>query len=135
MAVEGSKVVAKGSERTIAHAEDLAYRESVKYTPDALTEYLLDKVGQRITAVGVGLKDARQLRQWAEGGKIRPTHESRLRLLYRVARAVEMVYDQETARAFLRSTSPYLGDAAPVEAVAAENAEGALEAVRYFLEP
>ncbi len=116
-------------------AGERAYKEALKLSASVLTEYLLDKVGQRITTVGVGLSDARQVRKWAEGGKIRPTNEERLRLLYRVARTVEIVYDQETARAFLRSSSPRLGDKSPLLAIADLDETGALEAVRYLVEP
>jgi hypothetical protein len=91
-------------------------------------------LGQRITAVGVGLSDARPVRTWAEGGAIREDNETRLRLLYRVARSVQIAYDEETARAFLRSTSPYLGDRAPLQIVAEADATRALEATRAFLE-
>lgn len=116
-------------------AGEQAYKESVKLPSSALTQYLLDKVGQRITTVGVGLSDARQVRKWAEGGAIRATNEERLQLLYRIARTVELVYDQETARAFLRSTSPYLGDRSPLEAIANLEEQDAIEAVRYLVEP
>lgn len=115
-------------------AGERAYRESIKLTSAVLTEYLLDKVGQRITTVGVGLSDARQVRKWADGGQIRPTNEERLQLLYRIARTVELVYDQETARAFLRSSSPQLGDRSPLLAIADLDEVGALEAVRYLVE-
>ena len=116
-------------------AGERAYKESVKFPASALTEYLLDKLGQRRTTVGVGLSDARQVRKWAEGAPIRSSNEERLQLLYRVARTVELVYDQETARAFLRSTSPYLGDRSPLQAIADLDEQGAIEAVRYLVEP
>ena len=117
-------------------ADNKAYKESITLTPQQITSYLLDKVGQRLTAVGTGLKDARQARKWAEGtAEIRSSAEDRLRLLYRVARSVEIIYDQEAARAFLRSTSPYLGDRAPIEAIAAYESEQALEATRFLLVP
>jgi uncharacterized protein (DUF2384 family) len=116
-------------------ADQVAYKESVRLSSAALTEYLLDKVGQRITTVGVGLSDARQVRKWAAGSPIRPSNEERLQLLYRIARTVELVYDQETARAFLRSRSPYLGNKSPLQAIAEMDEQGALEAVRYLLEP
>jgi len=116
-------------------ADQKAYKESVMLNSAAVTSYLLEALGQRITTVGVGMKDARQIRRWAEGDLPRESNEERLRLLYRIGRMVEIVYDQETARSFLRSTSPALGDRAPIEAIAENDAQAALDAVRYLLEP
>ena len=116
-------------------ADQQAYKESVRLSADKLTEYLLDTIGQRITTAGVGLSDARQVRKWADGGAIRPSNEERLQLLYRVARTVELVFDAETARAFLRSRSPYLGDRSPLRAIADGDESAALESVKFLLEP
>ena len=133
---EGNEKVPVRSEGDEAVQAGLqAYKESLRLRPDTIAAYVIEKVGQRIGVLGTGLSDARSLRKWAEGGEVRASNEGRLRLLYRVARTIEIVYDQETARAFLRSTSPYLGDRAPIEAIADEDDEVVLEAVRYFLEP
>lgn len=115
-------------------AEQRAYKESAVMAVPALAATLLETIGQRLTAVGVGLSDARPVRGWADGNKIREENEERLRLLYRVARTVTLMYDEQTARAFLRSSSPYLNDTAPILAIAENNERGALEALRAFLE-
>jgi hypothetical protein len=115
-------------------AEQLAYKESARMGVPQLASWLLETVGQRITALGVGLRDARPVREWQEGGKIRDENDERLRLLYRVARTITLVYDEQTARAFLRSSSPYLDDHAPVLAIAEGDERAVLEALRAFLE-
>lgn len=122
------------SESTAA-AQERAYKEAVKLPTQTVTQYLLDNVGQRLTTVAVGLSDARPVRKWAQGCDIREENEARLRLLYRVARSIELTYDQETARAFLRSSSPVIGDRSPVHAIADLDEAGALDAVRFLVEP
>jgi uncharacterized protein (DUF2384 family) len=118
----------------ILEAQERAYKESVHKPVAQIAAQLLEMLGQRITAVGVGLSDARPVRAWAAGGVIRDDNAERLRLLYRVTRSVQLVYDEETARAFLRSSSPYLGDRAPVEVIAEGDAPRSIDAVRAFLE-
>lgn len=115
-------------------AENRAYKESCEWSVPRVAGYLLSTVGQRITAYGVGLSDARPVKAWADGGEIRDENEDRLRLLFRVARSVALVYDEETARAFLRSSSPYLDDKAPVGVIAEGDDLTALAAMRDFLE-
>ncbi len=115
-------------------AEHRAYKESTALSVPQIAGYLLETLGQKVTALGVGLRDARPVRAWQEGREIREENEVRLRLLYRVAKTVASIYDEETARAFLRSSSPYLGDEAPVFAIAAGDEKSALEALRAFLE-
>ena len=115
-------------------AEQRAYKESAVMEVPDVAGWLLNTVGQRITAVGVGLSDARPVRGWIEGKTIRDENEERLRLLYRVARTIALVYGDRTARSFLRSSSPYLNDTAPVVAIANGDERSALEALRAFLE-
>lgn len=99
----------------VAQLEAAAYKDSVKQDLPALTTWLLEHVGQRITAVALGLSDASMLRRYKEGAveSMRGDRESRLRLLYRVARMVSEAFDYETARAFLISSNPQLGDKSP----------------------
>jgi hypothetical protein len=115
-------------------AEQQAYKESAVMSVPEVAGWLLNTVGQRITAVGVGVSDARPVRGWAEGKTIREENEDRLRLLYRVARTIALVYGDRTTRSFLRSSSPYLDDTAPVVAIAKGDERSALEALRAFLE-
>jgi hypothetical protein len=115
-------------------AEQRAYKEAAVMDVPQLAGWALETLGQRITAVGTGLRDARPIREWREGGRIKEENEDRLRLLYRVARTITLLYDQQTARAFLRSASPYLNDIAPVLAIAARDERAVLGALRAFLE-
>ena len=115
-------------------AEQRAYKESAVLKVPEIAGWLLETVGQRITTVAVGLRDARPVREWQQGGKIKEENEERLRLLYRVARTITAVHDEQTARAFLRSASPYLNDSAPVLAIANNDERAVLEALRAFLE-
>jgi hypothetical protein len=115
-------------------AEERAYKEAAMMDVPQLAGWLLETLGQKITAVGVGLRDARPVREWRNGGRIKEDNEERLRLLYRVARTITLLYDPQTARAFLRSASPYLNDNGPVLAIAALDERAVLEALRAFLE-
>lgn len=117
----------------VESAEMQAYHESAQLSVAKLAGYVLIAAGQKISAVAVGLKDARPIRAWQEGGDIREDNEARLRLLYRVTKTVSSVYDEATARAFLRSSSPYLDDQAPVLAIAADRQEDVLRALRAFV--
>ena len=100
----------------IEKLEATAYRDSVKLDLPTVTSWLLDHVGQRISAVALGLSDASMLRRYKQGevDSLRGDREARLRLLFRVARMVADAFDDETARAFLTSSNPQLGDKSPL---------------------
>lgn len=118
-----------------AEAETRAYKESNKLSVPKIAAYVLETVGQRLSAYALGLSDARPIRAWQEGGDIREENEWRLRLLYRIAKTVASIYDEATARAFLRSSSPYLADQSPIWVIAeGRNENEVLEALRTFLE-
>lgn len=115
-------------------AERLAYKEALEVPVAKIAGYVLETVGQKISAVALGLSDARAVRDWQEGKPIREENEFRLRVLYRVAKTIVSIYDEATARAWLRSSSPYLGDAAPAMVIAAGEDARVVEAMRSFLE-
>lgn len=100
----------------IEQLEANAYRDSVKQDLPKLTLWLLDHIGQRVTAVALGLSDASMLRRYKQGevSSLRGEREDRLRLLFRVSRMVADAFDDETSRAFLISSNPQLGDKSPV---------------------
>ena len=126
--------VAVQQEQSADVVEERAYKEAGRLPVTKIASYVLDMLGQKISAVALGLSDARPIKAWIEGGDIREENDARLRLLYRIARTVATLYDEATARAFLRSSSPYLDDRAPIILVS-EGAEGqVLEAMRSFLE-
>ena len=124
---------------TLTEAEATAYRASVRESPAQMARWCLDNLGQRVSAVGLGLADASLLRRYARGeGSPSAEREARLRLLYRVARMVAGAYDAQTARAFLRGSNPLLGDQAPLTVIAEAPLEEAgaevIAAARVLLE-
>jgi len=129
-----AEVVESAAMEDAMEAENRAYKESAQLPVSKIAGYVLDVVGQRISAVAVGLSDARPIRLWQEGKEIRDENDGRLRLLYRVAKTVASIYDESTARAFLRASSPYLSDSSPAQAIAANRDVEVLEALRSFLE-
>jgi uncharacterized protein (DUF2384 family) len=123
----------------LAEAEAIAYRASVCDSPAQMARWCLDNLGQRVTTAGLGLTDSSLVRRYARHqGKPSGDREARLRLLYRVGRMLADVYNVQTARAFLRSSNPLLGDHAPLTVIAAEPAEVAgaevLTAIRELLQ-
>lgn len=75
---------------------------------------LKDILGQRITAVLSGRKDASVLDLWISG-KEKPSavEELRLRYGYHAAGVLNTKYDSETARRIFEGSNPVLGDEAP----------------------
>lgn len=116
-----------------------AYHDSCELKAPTLANYVVERLGVQMSAAGVGLADGRPVRSWqADDSQPRPDTLDRLRLLYRVTYVVDAVYGAATARAFLRSASPYLGNRAPLEVIADDEFTAAqqavLGAVRGFLE-
>jgi uncharacterized protein (DUF2384 family) len=116
-----------------------AYNSSIELPASKVATFLVERIGVGLTAVGAGLSDGRPVRSWQRGeAKPRPNTSDRLRLLFRVVFIVDHFYGPESARAFLRSASPFLGNRSPVEVIADDNvadaAQEALGAVRGFLE-
>ena len=115
---------------TVTEFEAAAYRASVRERPADMARWLLDNLGQRVTTVGLGLKDASLVRRYArDDGMPSGEREARLRLLYRVGRMVADAYDAQTARAFLRGSNPLLDDEAPLLVIADRPIEDAARAV------
>ena len=50
---------------TLTEAEATAYRAPVRESPAAMARWCLDNLGQRISAVGLGLSDASLVRRYA----------------------------------------------------------------------
>lgn len=126
-------------------AEEAAYKESTRQAPAALTRYLLETIGPRVTAASLGLADARQLRRWStdEAHPRQQVREDRLRVLFRVVHEISAVFGPATAATFMRSSNPQLDDSAPLLVLRAGGAdpdeayEGqrkVLAAARAFLE-
>lgn len=121
-----------------ADLEERAYKESLTASVAQMSGVLLEVVGARDTAAGLGLADARPLYRWRAGDgepKARAV-DDRLRALYRIVRMLADGYGPATARVFLRSPHPELADRAPLR-VLAEDDDGVVEALavaRGFLE-
>ena len=89
-----------------------------------MARWLLDHVGQRITTVALCLADASVVRRYARDQVHPPVErEARLRLLFRISRMIADAYDDDTARAFLMSANPQLGDRSPLLMMASEPPE------------
>jgi hypothetical protein len=124
---------------SLEKVEWAAYNSSLELDDRKLANFVVEKIGVPMTVVGTGLSDGRPVRSWQDGtAKPRPNTSERLRLLYRVVFLVDHFYAPDTARAFLRSASPYLGNRAPLELIADDDlstaAPSVLGAVRGFLE-
>ncbi len=88
-----------------------SHRSAIVVDDQEQARYLLDTIGARAVAVGTGRADPRQPRAWA-GGSSEPRGNSadRLRILYRITKAVEAVYGPRVAARFVRSANPELDD-------------------------
>lgn len=120
-------------------AVEQSLKQSLLTPPSDQARFLLEALGPRIAAVGVGLKDARQLRAWtACANEPRGAASDRLRILFRVAYAVTAVYGADTAAAFVRAANPGLDDESVLSVLRREQPSEAVEArlvgaVRDFL--
>lgn len=109
--------------KEVDRLEAAAYRDSVRKELSFLATWLLEHIGQRIAAVALGLSDASMLHRYKLGKveELRGDRETRLRLLFRVARMIADAFDTETARAFLISSNPQLGDRSPITVLSDED--------------
>lgn len=81
-------------------------------SPQAKVEWCLDWLGERITSVGLGLRDARVTRSLSAQPTLPGGVCDQIDVLYGAASRVAGAYDAQTARSFLRSSNPYAGDKA-----------------------
>ena len=122
-------------------AWDLAYKEAATSPAWHQADWLLDQIGPRFTAAGVGVRDARTVSRWRDEQTEPRDHEeqARLQLLFRIAYAVTLVYGRASvATSFLRSANPQLDDEAPLLVMANQPVDDVqrrlLAATRAFLE-
>ena len=102
---------------------------------------LLETVGPRFTAAGVGVSDARTVRRGRDD-RVEPrdyAEQQRLRLLFWVVKAIIGVYGTgSVAAGFLRSANPQLDDEAPIVLLGTGDPDkiqkDLLAATRAFLE-
>ena len=97
-----------------------------------IAAYLQAVLGQRLTAVIAGVKDAKAVGQWARG-KRAPSQEvqQRLRHAYQITAMLLEVEGVETVRAWFQGLNPDLDDAPPAFALATRPA-AVLAAARAF---
>ena len=94
-----------------------AYQASSKLPLWEQAGRLLEIIGPRFTAAGVGVRDARTVRRWRdeETDPRDYAEQQRLRLLFRIVEAISGVYGTgRVAAGFLRSANPQLDDEAPL---------------------
>lgn len=113
-------------------------RGELALTPNQQLEWCLGNLGVRLTTATVSPElDAAQVEGWL-GGSVPEPAASKVALLYGAAREVSDVYDEQTARAFLRSSNPYAGDDSLLRVIAhgePEEAQAVVRgAVREFLD-
>lgn len=122
-------------------AWERAYKEALTMPAWQHADWLLEAIGPRFTAAGVGVRDARTVRRWRDERLEPRDHEeqARLQLLFRIVYAITLVYGRASvATGFLRSANPQLDDQAPLVLLASEPVEVVqrrlLAATRAFLE-
>lgn len=103
------------SQLDASEAIEQAFKVSITEPLPAKVTFLLETVGPRITAAGLGLSDARMLTRWAGGERPRRADMGhRVEILFEIAYAVTVVYGGAAAASFLRASQPTLDDASPL---------------------
>lgn len=118
-----------------------AHKETVNTPPYEQAAWLLDVIGPRYTAAGVGVADARTVRRWRDERTGPRDHQEieRLGLLFQITQAIHLAYGSpDVAAAFLRSANPQLDDESPLVVLAQSKVEVAqprlLAATKAFLD-
>lgn len=113
-------------------AGQTAQAEAVHAPISRVAADLQETLGQRLTAVIVGISDAKAVGQWARGKRVpSPEVQQRLRNAYQITAMLLEVEDVETVRAWFRGMNPDLDDEAPALALAKRPAQ-VLQAARDF---
>jgi hypothetical protein len=114
-------------------SEQLAHAQATRLPIAAVTAYVQDILGQRLTAVVAGVNDAKAVGKWARGERApHPDTEQRLRHAFQVAELLMQAEAADTVRAWFRGMHPDLGDEAPATVLATDPAR-VLQAARAFL--
>ena len=111
---------------------DRAQKRSIHEPSSEHARYVVDKLGSRLVAASLGLRDTRSLQKWASGEATikSPEREHRLQVLYRVTYLLSEAYSGPVAAAFLRGSNPYLDDRAIAVGQAGHGAAGHQTALR-----
>jgi len=114
----------------IRKVEANAYLYSTTWAPRETATYVLERIPVQLATAAVGLRDARTVRAWAEGGAIKENEVAhKLQVLFRVVYALAETFGPHVAAAFLRGSNPTLGDRAPMAVLATSPAADAETAV------
>jgi len=109
------------------------HKELVRKTPAQLAEYLLERLGQKLTAVLIGVADAKAIGHWAKGERTpQPASEKRLRDAAYLVGILSTQETTQTIRSWLLGMNPYLDDQAPAN-VFGKDFPGVLAAAKAFL--
>jgi len=110
------------------------HKELVRKTPAEVAEYLIERLGQKLTAVLVGVADAKAVGHWARGERTpQPASEKRLRDAAYLVGLLSTKEDPQTIRSWLMGMNPYLDDQAPAQ-VFGSDFPRVLAAAKAFLE-
>lgn len=111
----------------------IGYAQTTNLPIADVATYLQEALGQCLTAVVVGVDDAREVGQWARGERIlHPEVAARLRHAFQVTMLLMQPEDADTVRAWFRGMDPNLGDE-PTALVLATAPTRVLQATRAFL--
>lgn len=93
-----------------------AHEESIRMSFPKLTAHLRDILGVRLVAYLGGVKSARQVSLWADGGGTPgEPDQARLRHAYHAAALLRESYDPITVQSWFRGINPSLNDEAPAQ--------------------
>src|SRR5690348_8408110 len=106
--------------------------QAEELSPQQQLQWCLDNLGQRITTVGIGQLDAQPVTQWVTSESVPMEAVAPISVLYGAAKRVTDVYGDQTARAFLRSSNPYVGDRSLLEFTASAGVD--IEAARAMVD-
>lgn len=113
-----------------------AHERAARASVSERAAFLQGLLGQKLTAIGVGVADPRMVGQWARGERQPAGDEDRrLREMYEVATLLASAESTQTAQAWFMGTNPHLDDRAPA-VVFVDDAEGGKrvpQAARTFL--
>ena len=114
-----------------------AHRQAIlKPFPEIVGE-LVNILGRKLTAYIGGVKDARAIDRWLEGGEAYNNAEARMRFTYQVARTLCEFDDPRVVQAWFIGLNPELDDCAPIRYLRENEFETAaprvLGAARAFL--
>ena len=125
---------------SVDDAIESSFKRSIHASDAERATFLLETLGPRITAVGMGLHDGRPVKSWA-ADEARPKggdSEERLRILFRIADVVTAVEGPRIAASFVRGANPELDDRSVLSVLSTSTPNDALErrlmgVVRDFL--